>query len=216
VQNVESVSYLAHFPNGTTTTPTPLSVEQVIECDAYDYACYGGYPAKAFQYMLDQGGLATEASYPFDVEGKVICLANQTFNMTCGDGICDDPPLTNYCDVTCSVEQHTIAVSFSSFVSLGDNETEIAAYVSEHNPLSVALDARWLQFYKGGVGNPRLCSSTLLDHAVLLVGYGTEANTPYWTVKNSWGESWGEQGYFRLVRGVGKCGINTMVTTAVA
>ena len=58
-----------------------LSVEQVIECDAFDYACYGGFPSGAFKYIQQAGGLAAETAYPYDVDGKTICLANQTFNV---------------------------------------------------------------------------------------------------------------------------------------
>lgn len=56
---------------------------------------------------------------------------------------------------------------------------------------------------------------TDLDHAVLLVGWGLDGSKPYWTVKNSWGTKWGENGYFRIARGKGKCGINTQVTSSV-
>jgi cathepsin F len=81
-------------------------------------------------------------------------------------------------------------------------------------PLSVALNAELLQFYHKGVFNPIFCNPKSLDHAVLLVGWGTEGSKPYWIVKNSWGVDWGEQGYFRIIRGKGACGINTQVTTA--
>ena len=55
-----------------------------------------------------------------------------------------------------------------------------------------------------------------LNHAVLAVGYGHDAASgkDYWTVKNSWGAQWGEDGYFRIERGVGACGINTEATIA--
>ena len=55
-----------------------------------------------------------------------------------------------------------------------------------------------------------------INHAVTLVGYGSDSATglDYWIVKNSWGKSWGESGYFRIRRGNGTCGINCYITTA--
>lgn len=69
------------------------------------------------------------------------------------------------------------------------------------------------QLYSSGVLNNTKCGTTL-DHAVLVVGYGNDAATglDYWTVKNSWASSWGEQGYIRIAAvdgGAGICGIQT-------
>jgi cathepsin F len=83
--------------------------------------------------------------------------------------------------------------------------------------MSIALNADYLQFYRKGISAPKHCDPKNLNHAVLLVGYGVDAETgiEFWTVKNSWGVKWGELGYFRIKRGVGMCGVNTQAVTGI-
>jgi len=110
-----------------------------------------------------------------------------------------------------------------NYTCVGTDETQIAAYLVANGPLAVALDADLVEDYTSGIIDPWdptvECDPTSLDHAVLLVGYGVEDDivysTPYWIVKNSWGADWGENGYFRIYRGDGVCGINNAVTDAV-
>ncbi|KAF7234109.1 hypothetical protein EG68_12416, partial [Paragonimus skrjabini miyazakii] len=73
------------------------------------------------------------------------------------------------------------------------------------------------QYYKYGISHPSRsdCNPARLNHAVLTVGYGTENGIPYWIIKNSWSDRWGENGYFRLYRGDGTCGIERDVLSAV-
>ena len=86
-------------------------------------------------------------------------------------------------------------------------------------PLSILIDATLLQFYHSGVWESSFCHEDTPDHAVLLVGYGTHKGLfeekPYWLVKNSWGEKWGQKGYFMMVRGKNMCGVVEEVVTAV-
>jgi C1A family cysteine protease len=77
-------------------------------------------------------------------------------------------------------------------------------------PLSISIDAakKGFSYYMSGIYNDTKCG-TRLDHAVMVVGWGVEGTTEYWTVRNSWGTSWGEEGYMRvaIVDGAGICGV---------
>lgn len=97
---------------------------------------------------------------------------------------------------------------------IDQDEKTIAATLATKGPLSAAVNAAHFQTYMGGVMDPWLCNASKLDHGITLVGYGTEDGKDYWLIKNSWGPGWGEKGYCKLIRGKGKCGINTNVCTA--
>jgi cathepsin F len=127
------------------------------------------------------------------------------------------------------------AAKLSGWRDVSADETEMAGDLLATGPLSVLLDAQYLQHYKSGVwdgsingaGGALKCNSESLDHAVLVTGFGVDGSgsdnnnnnsdnsVEYWSVKNSWGADWGENGFFRIVRGAGECGINTAVTTAI-
>jgi cathepsin F len=143
----------------------------------------------AMSYVTKNGGIMTEASYPYE-------------------GI----------DGDCRFKNTTVAAKLSGYKMLPTKDEDLAAWLVANGPVSVAINAEWLQFYFGGISDPLWCSPTALDHGVLLVGFGKgktllgfEVN--YWIVKNSWSSGWGESGYFRIAWG--KCGINTVPSSAV-
>ena len=72
----------------------------------------------------------------------------------------------------------------------------------------VEADKAAFMLYRGGVLSGAGCG-TMLDHALLLVGSGTDDATgkAYWRLQNTWGAEWGEKGYVRLERGVDECGV---------
>lgn len=87
------------------------------------------------------------------------------------------------------------------------DETSLLEAVATEGPVAVAIDATSLALYSSGIYSDENCDPSGLNHGVLIVGYGTENGQDYWIVKNSWGPSWGDQGYFKLLRGTNECGV---------
>jgi len=132
-----------------------------------------------FQYIIDNKGIGSEAAYPY----------------TAVDGTCN----------SAAVESVATVAGFKDIPS-GD-ETSLLNAVGSVGPVSIAIEAdqQAFQFYAGGVFSA--ACGTALDHGVLAVGYGTDAGQDYWIVKNSWGASWGESGYIRMIRNKNQCGL---------
>jgi len=171
-----------------------LSEQELVDCDKRDSGCNGGLPENAYKTLLELGGLELESDYGYD--GK---------------------------DETCQYNRSSVAVRVTGGLEISQNETEMAQWLLKNGPISVGLNANAMQFYKGGVSHPWkfLCDPEGIDHGVLIVGFGEHEyplfhkKMPYWIIKNSWGTGWGEQGFYRLFRGEGTCGINMMTSSAV-
>ena len=164
-----------------------LSEQQMVDCsdDYGNQGCGGGWMDSAFEYVIDNKGLCSNASYQY----------------TAQDGTCN----TN-----CSLIQNTDIKNCSDISP--NIEELVIAYLSQQ-PLSVAIeaDSDTFQHYKRGLYNDSSCFEGGLDHGVLLVSYGPEMLR----IKNSWDTTWGEDGFMRMARtgdGDGMCGIYNKVS----
>lgn len=161
-------------------SPISLSEQELVDCSGSygNQGCNGGLMDDAFEFVIANKGLCTEADYKYTAQ-----------------------------DGSCKKSKCTSAVTISSFTDVQKNSEAQLQAACAQQPVSIAVDASegW-QMYSGGILDASSGCSTNLDHGVLLVGYGTEAGKDYWKVKNSWGTSWGEKGYIRLKRNVGGAG----------
>ncbi|KAM9466200.1 cathepsin L-like peptidase [Clarias gariepinus] len=153
-----------------------LSEQQLVDCTCLygNIGCQGGWMDWAFLYIIDNNGIDTEESYPY-MARNMPCK----FNPATVGAIC-----------TGSVD-----------INSGD-EKALQEAVATIGPISVAIDASHTSFqlYKSGIYDEPACSSSRVNHGVLVVGYGTERGNDYWLVKNSWGVSWGDNGYIKMSR----------------
>ena len=165
---------------------TSVSEEQLVNCDKVDHGCSGRLMDNAFKYIINNGGIDTEADFPY-----------HAFSLW---RTCPQDKESNH------------AVTISDFEDVPVNNKDALIQAISAQPVSVAIEADHFAFqhYSGGVITSDGCGDQL-DHGVLAVGFDTTTDTPFWLVKNSWGAAWGEEGYVRLAITVsdnqGECGI---------
>jgi cathepsin L len=168
-----------------------LSEQNLMDCSwsQGNEGCDGGLMTQAMQYIISNGGIDTESSYPYTAESSQ----------------------------TCEYKAASSGSTEQTFVNVNQgDETDLMNKVYM-GPTSVAIDASQssFQFYSSGVYYDPNCSTSQLDHGVLAVGYDHDSTSgmDYWIVKNSWGTDWGQSGYIWMARNKGNaCGIATMAT----
>ena len=161
-----------------------LSEQELVDCAGLKYGSMGcsGGQMEGAFKFIIENGQCAASSYPY----------------TAKDGSCH----------SCTAVAH----ASSCYDVKPNDQLSLKAAVAKQ-PVAVAIEAdtKYFQSYSGGILTSSSCG-TSLDHGVLTVGYGEENGQKYWLVKNSWGTSWGDQGYVKIGRSestndAGICGI---------
>lgn len=169
-----------------------LSEQELVDCaegrDYGSHGCSGGMMDGAFKYIKEYGQ-CSDASYPY------------TSGVTKTEGDCE----------TCVPVAHIMGCAD---VTPNDQISLKAAVAQQPVSIAIEADTVYFQSYKSGVLDSVKCG-TNLDHGVLITGYGEENGLKYWLVKNSWSTSWGDEGYFKILRtestnDPGICGVAMM------
>lgn len=168
-----------------------LSKQELNDClwtGAYrNWGCNGGWPANGFWYAMNTG-LVAESVVPYKSK-----------------------------DLYCPTQLVTKRYKIRGYAKIpyGD-ENAIKTAVATYGPVAVALDASdWgFAYYSSGVYSSTTCQKNVFNHAVLIVGYGTEGGLDYWVIKNSWGTRWGQRGFMKLARGKNMCGVASLASYA--
>jgi cathepsin L len=163
-----------------------LSEQQLVDCSNQEgnQGCGGGWMDQAFQSVIRMGGIMSEADYKYSAQ-----------------------------DGTCKFDASKVVCKLSGYQDIEKNEESLQEAVATVGPISIALDATGFFLYKSGIFDDDNCQQNAPDHAILVVGYGAEGAKDFWTVKNSWGTTWGEAGYIRLHRNANNlCGLANYAT----
>jgi len=175
-----------------TGTLVSLSEQNLMDCSTSfgNQGCDGGLMSYAFEYIISNKGIDTEASYPYL-------------------GV----------DSSCAFNAKTVGATLTNWTMVSSDEAQMAAYLVANGPLSVAVDAEVWQFYLFGVldapcGTQLDHGVLIVGYGTEVDDFGFDID--FWIIKNSWSATWGESGYIRIQRGVGECGVNQFPCSGIA
>ncbi|PSS16062.1 Actinidain like [Actinidia chinensis var. chinensis] len=164
-----------------------LSEQELVDCQRNypNDGCNGGTASGAYEFIIDNGGINTEENYPYEER----------------DGQCNQD----------KENEKYVTIDDYEDVPPSSERTLQKAVAGQPVTVAIASDSSAFKLYESGVFTGSCGPS--IDHGVTIVGYGTENGMDYWIVKNSWGTTWGENGYIKMQRNVGgdgKCFIANM------
>jgi cathepsin B len=215
-------SFNDRYCMATGDATTLMAPEDTVSCCSgrkcsFSMGCNGGQPAGAWSWFTETG--VTTGGDNSDVGSGTSC---KPYSMTsCAHHVeptgdmpaCDDVETysTPKCTSTCN--EATYPTSFSddkhfAKTSYGiKGEENMQREIMEKGPISVAFTVyEDFEAYSSGVYQ-HVSGRNLGGHAVKMIGWGVDNGTPYWSIINSWNDSWGEKGLFRIIRGQNECGI---------
>lgn len=165
-----------------------LSPEDMVSCDKVDDGCQGGALPDAWEY-LTKTGIVTDSCFPYKAGGGHAPKCHHK----CADS-----------------ESFTRTKAASKYAIKGP--LHMQKDIMMHGPIQVGFDVyrSFMSYSKGVYHKHHHEGPAEGGHAVKIVGWGKLKSTEYWVVANSWGPSWGEEGFFRMLRGKDSCGIETM------
>eukprot|EP00217_Crustomastix_stigmatica_P000310 CAMPEP_0183820322 /NCGR_PEP_ID=MMETSP0803_2-20130417/64584_1 /TAXON_ID=195967 /ORGANISM="Crustomastix stigmata, Strain CCMP3273" /LENGTH=324 /DNA_ID=CAMNT_0026065219 /DNA_START=32 /DNA_END=1006 /DNA_ORIENTATION=+ len=170
-----------------------LSPEDMVSCDTTDMGCNGGILDNAWQY-LKSTGIVTDTCFPY--------TAGTGVAPTCETSCVDSEPFKKY-KASDAFRLTTVEDIQKAIMTDGPVEAGFMVHKSFMSYQSGVYQHHWWMFWDSIEGG----------HAVKIVGWGTDAdsNEDYWLIANSWSESWGEKGYFKIKRGTNECQIENQV-----
>jgi len=198
-----------------------LSPQQIVSCtpDTGDWGCFGcsgGWPEGAYGYASSVAGIANSFYMPYEQsltngsDGTQACNTDKVTNI--------DGPHNNLQGGYAIVSNYSYAVEPCPNDEPNpclDQDLDAFAAALEETPFSVCVNANLWGYYTGGVVSPEACGASGswdLDHCVMATGFNLDAPVPYWIVRNSWSDTWGEEGYIYLDMRNNTCGVTNSAT----
>jgi len=190
-----------------------LSPQQIASCTPATgqygcQGCNGGFTEGAYNYLSNGTYLANSFYIPYqqsltEATNTVACMTSQVEQI--------DGPNQMLSGGFAAVTGYTYATPPCTGTSLCKNQDlDKLQAALEETPVSVCVNAGAWNSYTGGVMSSAACGSMASfeqDHCVMATGFNTTASTPYWIVRNSWADSWGEEGYIYLEMAENTCGL---------
>jgi cathepsin B len=189
-----------------------VSAEDLLSCcDSCGYGCNGGFPPQAWSFF-DRTGLVSGGNYDSHEGCRPYSIAACEHHVNgtrppCKADLDPTPECVKKCEPTYKIAYPDDKHYGKSTHRIDSDQNQIKAELMKHGPIEVdfTVYADFVQ-YKTGVYQ-HVAGEALGGHAVKMLGWGVENGTPYWLLANSWNTDWGDNGFFKIIRGKNHCGI---------